>query len=58
MVNGVPDAAPAMARKGRLQAGYDADITVFDPVTVIDRADFKKLVADLEEKLRKAARPD
>ncbi|MFW2380406.1 MAG: amidohydrolase family protein [Acidimicrobiales bacterium] len=29
---------PAMARKGRLQIGADADITVFDPNTVIDRA--------------------
>jgi len=31
-------AAPAMARKGRLQAGADADITVFDPATVGDLA--------------------
>lgn len=30
--------APAMARKGRLQVGADADITVFDPTTVADRA--------------------
>jgi dihydroorotase len=29
---------PAMARKGRMQIGADADITVFDPETVIDRA--------------------
>jgi N-acyl-D-aspartate/D-glutamate deacylase len=34
-------AAPAMARKGRLQAGSDADITVFDARTVADRADYK-----------------
>lgn len=31
-------ALPAMARKGRLQVGCDADITVFDPATVGDRA--------------------
>jgi dihydroorotase len=31
-------AAPDMRRKGRLQVGADADITVFDPETVIDRA--------------------
>lgn len=29
---------PAMARKGRMQIGADADITVFDPETIIDRA--------------------
>ena len=29
-------AAPAMARKGRLQRGADADIVVFDPSTVTD----------------------
>jgi N-acyl-D-aspartate/D-glutamate deacylase len=31
-------AAPAMARKGRLQRGADADIVVFDPDTIADRA--------------------
>jgi N-acyl-D-aspartate/D-glutamate deacylase len=31
-------AAPAMARKGRLQRGADADIVVFDPETIVDRA--------------------
>jgi dihydroorotase len=34
-------AAPAMARKGRLERGMDADITVFDPRTVADRATYK-----------------
>jgi dihydroorotase len=31
-------AAPAMARKGRLQRGADADVVVFDPTTIADRA--------------------
>ena len=31
-----------MARKGRLQAGFDADITVFDANTVIDTATFEE----------------
>jgi N-acyl-D-aspartate/D-glutamate deacylase len=31
-------AAPAMRRKGRLQRGADADITVFDPAAVVDRS--------------------
>lgn len=29
---------PALGRKGRLQRGADADITVFDPATVADRS--------------------
>ena len=33
---------PAMRRKGRLGAGMDADITVFDPARVIDRATYEK----------------
>ena len=33
---------PAMKRKGRLQIGYDADITIFDPKKVIDQATFAK----------------
>jgi N-acyl-D-aspartate/D-glutamate deacylase len=34
------DRVPAMRRKGRLQAGGDADIVVFDPATVSDRASY------------------
>ncbi len=33
--------APAMRLKGRVQVGCDADITVFDPDTIIDRATFE-----------------
>ena len=29
-----------MARKGRLQVGMDADVTVFDPTTVQERATY------------------
>lgn len=32
--------APAFARKGRLQEGMDADITIFDPETVVDRSTY------------------
>jgi len=31
---------PAMSRKGRLQIGMDADVTVFDPATVRERATY------------------
>lgn len=33
---------PAMKKKGRVQAGSDADITVFDPATVKDRSTYEK----------------
>ena len=32
--------APAFKHKGRLQVGADADITVFDPATVLDQASY------------------
>jgi N-acyl-D-aspartate/D-glutamate deacylase len=32
---------PAMGRKGRLGLGADADITIFDPATVIDRSTYE-----------------
>lgn len=34
--------APALKTKGRLSPGMDADVTVFDPQTVMDRATFQE----------------
>jgi N-acyl-D-aspartate/D-glutamate deacylase len=31
---------PAFARKGRVQVGADADLTIFDPATILDRATY------------------
>src|SRR5438094_1902858 len=33
---------PAMRQKGRLRVGVDADITIFDPVTVMDRSTYEE----------------
>ncbi len=33
---------PGMAAKGRVQIGADADIVVFDPATIIDRATYRE----------------
>ncbi len=35
------DVAPMMKKKGRIQLGADADITIFDPASVIDAATYR-----------------
>jgi len=37
--------APMMHYKGRIQVGADADITIFNPSTVIDKATFEEGLA-------------
>ncbi len=34
--------APMMRFKGRIQVGADADVTIFNPNTIIDKATFEK----------------
>jgi len=33
---------PAMQRKGRLSTGADADVTIFDAATVLDRSTYRE----------------
>jgi N-acyl-D-glutamate deacylase len=41
-VNLLEEVVPKLKKKGRLQAGMDADIVVFDPLTVQDRASYER----------------
>jgi len=38
----VEGVAPQMAKKGRVQVGADADLTLFDPATIIDQATYQR----------------
>src|SRR5258706_2850249 len=38
----LPPRVPAMRQKGRLRAGADADITIFDAATVLDRSPYRE----------------
>lgn len=38
--------SPTMQRKGRMQRGADADITIFDPATIIDRSTVEQTMVE------------